>query len=237
MINLAISILAGVAVLLLSNLLFESSWAGIFPFLVVVPLVYFLLARRINKKLEVVLLDVQKHMQKLQTVRSPKQRDLAIDRAIEILKQGFRFKHWQFLIAAQLNGQIGQLYYAQKKFDRARPYLENGYVRDWIATTMLGCIQFKKKDYDEMKKTFEKAARYNKKEALMWSIYGWCLWKSGDRDEAQNVLNRGYEATKDDRISGNIDNLRNKKKLKMRGWKEPLVSIPAGESAATQNAI
>ena len=86
---------------------------------------------------------------------------------------------------------------------------------------MLACLHFKKKRTEEMKQTFEETAKYAKKEPLFWSLYAWCIWKNGDRDEAQAVLNRGLEAIPDnERLKSNLNALRNGKKMKMRGWRE-----------------
>jgi hypothetical protein len=63
--------------------------------------------------------------------------------------------------------------------------------------------------------------KYNRKESLLWNLYAWCLWKRGDGEEAMRVLNRGREVLKnDEKIESNLEALRNKKKMKMRGWKE-----------------
>lgn len=221
MINFLIALAAGAAAWLLSALVLDWFWAGMLPFLAVFIGTYIYLARKTNKALEKIALDAQKAMEKAGQARTPKQRDMAIERAIEILKSGFSLQKRQFMVAAQLNGQIGQLYYIQKDFDRARPYLERSYVRNWVARAMLACIHYMKGDYDKMTEVFEKTVKKNEKESLLWNLYAWCLWKAKRRDQAVEVLARGAEKTNnDDRVKSNLDNLRNNKKIKMRGWHE-----------------
>lgn len=221
MINLAIALAAGILSWILTVLVLDSVWAGILPFLAVTIGLYIWLARKANKVLEVIVLEAQKQMAQAQTARTQKQRDDAIDRSIETLKKGFALKNRQFLVASQLNAQIGQLLYVQKRFEKARPFLEKAYIRAWMAIAMLGCLHFKKKRYDEMKEAFEKATKYNKKEAMLWSLYAWCLWKANETEAAISVLNRGAVILpSDERIESNLTALKNNKKMKMRGWKE-----------------
>jgi len=221
MINLLISLAAGAAAWLLSVFLLDWFWAGMVPFFITAIGVYIYLARKVNRQLEKLAMRAQKEMEKVQNARSKKQRDLAVERAIDILKEGFEFKNRQFLVEEQLSGQIGQLYYVQKKFSKARPYLEKCWSRNWISKAMLACLHYMDDEYDEMVETFEETLKHNKKESLLWNLYGWCLWKAGRRDDAIDVLARGHEAMPDDdRIEGNLTALRNKRKMKMRGWRE-----------------
>ncbi len=221
MINLALSLAAGIIAWILTTTFTDSIWAGLLPFIIIVPGLLIYLGRRTGKKLEVIAQEAQRQMTQVQNARTPKQRDAILDRAVEVLKQGLVFKHHQFYVAAQLNAQIGQIYYVQKRFKEARPYLEQSFVRNWISGAMLGCLDFKRKDFDAMKKNFERTIKHNRKEALLWSVYAWCVWKNGDPDEALRILNRGLEVLKsDERIQANVDLLRNSKKMKMRAWKE-----------------
>ena len=222
MINLALSLVAATLVwLFFSGLLLDSIWAGALPFVLVAVGGYFWLARRTSKKLEAIVLVAQDIMAKTQNARSQKQRELSLDRAVEQLKKGFALQHWQFFVGGQLNAQIGQILYIQRKYKEARPFLEKSYIRAWTSLAMLGCVHYRRKDVDAMKKAFEKAVKYNSKESLLWNLYGWCLWKRGEKDSAIGALNRGKEIlSSDERLASNLDALRNNKKMKMRGWRE-----------------
>jgi tetratricopeptide (TPR) repeat protein len=141
-------------------------------------------------------------------------------RSIEIIKEGYKLKSWQFLIESQINGQVGVILFSIKDFDEAEPYLRNSFLKNWMAQAMLGVTYFRKKKYDKMKEVFERGVKGNKKEALMWALYAWCLWKNKDRTSAIEVLIRAKEHSTDERIEKNLQALKNNKKMKMEGWKE-----------------
>lgn len=221
MINLLLALLAGAAAWVLSVLVLNWFWAGILPFLGAFVGTYIVLARRTNARLQAIALDAQKAMEKAGRATSPKQRDAALDKGIEILKSGLALQKQQFMVAPQLNAQIGQIYYVRKEFDRARPFLEKAYKRNWASRAMLACIYFMKEDFDTMTTVFEEAVKKNEKESLLWNLYAWCLWKAKRKDDAIAVLVRGAEKTgNDERIKSNLENLRNNKKMKMRAWQE-----------------
>lgn len=223
MYNLIYSLLIGGATTALLYLVYlESFWGGVFPFLLFSVIAYIVLARRSMKELEAIMLRAQEQMKRVQQSAGKKKLvEQQLERAIDILKEGFALEKKQFLVGAQLNAQIGQLYYVQQQFKKSRPYLEKAWPRSWVSIAMKACLQFKNEDYEEMTKTFETAVKYNKKEAMLWSLYAWCLWKAKETDEAIKVLNRGLEVLpNEDRISGNLENLKNKKRMKMRGWRE-----------------
>ncbi|MDX9724206.1 MAG: hypothetical protein RBU37_25885, partial [Myxococcota bacterium] len=157
MINTAISLGAGILAWILTTLLSDSFWAGLLPFVIIFPAVFILLGRKVTKQIEAIAAEAQRHMAQVQNARTPNQRDAILERAIATLEKGFAFRHHQFLVAGQFNAQIGQIYYIQKKFDKARPYLEKAYVRNGVSIAMLACIHFMKKQDAEMKKVFERA--------------------------------------------------------------------------------
>ena len=151
--------------------------------------------------------------------RSQKQLDRAVNDAIAVLKEGYEHGKWQFFVEAQIDGQIGQLLYMVKQYDKAQSYLERSFNRNWVARAMLGALLYKKKKYDRMKEVFEEAVDKNKKESLLWNLYAYCMWKQGKKDEALDVLNRAIEHVgTDDKTKANLKALQNDKKMKMRGW-------------------
>ena len=210
MINLIISILGAAVIFLVFNLALGVSYAGILPGLITFGASYFLLARRTMRKIEVIFQTANMELEKQH-----------INRAIEILKSGYALAPWQFFVKGQVNAQIGTIFYVQKKFKEAEPYLEKAFVRHWIARAMLAVIYYKRKDYAKMSKLFEASVKSSKKESLLWNLYAYCAWKSGDRDKAIEILNRALKALPDEeRTKTNRTALQNKGKMKMKPWKD-----------------
>ncbi len=231
MINLAIALGVSILTMLVFSFMLGggdfNGWYGILPALIALVAVYLVLVRRTLKQVEAVMSRAQVEMTRAQESlmrlgKPPTEKQLkdAIMGSVKIIKEGYKYKRWQFLVESQINAQVGTLLYAVKEFDGAEPYLRNAFLRNWMAQAMLAVTHFRKKKYDEMKATFEAAVKANKKEALLWSIYAWCLWKNSDREGAIAVLNRAKEHCKDERVEENLLNLQNNKKMKMSGWKE-----------------
>jgi tetratricopeptide (TPR) repeat protein len=222
MLNLIKSLLAAFLVAALFKLTFvDSIWGLILPALIAFGAAYFILARRSMRALEGIVYKVQADLQNMSPTASPSERQAAMDRAVEGLKAGLVLGKEQFLINPQIHAQIGQIYYVQQRFKEARPHLAQSFNRIWIARAMLACIQFKDKEYDAMRKTFEGALKFSEKESLLWNLYAWCVWKSGDREGAQIILDRALKVLpRDEKIKKNVDNLKNHNQVKMRGWKE-----------------
>jgi tetratricopeptide (TPR) repeat protein len=250
MINLLIAIGSAVFALLLFGFGIGGGefrfWYGFVPALLVLVGVYFFLARWVFKQVEAVMLRAQGELAGLQDdmakiqeeARSPKvmtrpsaQKELQarwehsmkerFDRAIEVFKTGYRWSRWQFLIQGQISGQIGMLYYLRQEFDKAEPYLKESYAKLWIARAMLAVHHFRRKEYDKSKAEFETAVKSNKGEAMLWSIYAWCLWKNQDRDGAIKVLGRAQqEGVKHELILAQHLALQNNQKMQMEGWGE-----------------
>lgn len=194
---------------------------GIVPALFVAGISYFYLARRTMRQVEGLMKRAQASLQDAQANprASQKQLNKVIDRAIGILKEGYAYEKWQFLVRAQIDGQIGQLLYMAKKYDVAEKYLKNAMKRHWTAKAMLGALYYKQKKHDQMKEVFEEAVEANKKESLLWNLYAYCLWKINERDEAIQVLNRALEnISSDEKTQQNLRALQNDRKMKMRGW-------------------
>lgn len=209
MYNLLISIAISVATTaLFSAVLGGKIWYGIGPGIIALIVAYILLARRSMKQVEGIMNSAQEEM-----------KNQRIERGVEIMKSAYPIGKWQFLVSSQIDGQIGYILYMSKKFDDAEPYLRRAFKKNWVPRAMLGTLLYKRKKYDEMKEVFEDAVQHNKKEALLWNIYAYCLWKTNERDEAIKVLNRALEHIKaDDKTSSNLKALQNNKKMKMRGW-------------------
>jgi tetratricopeptide (TPR) repeat protein len=205
MYNLLISLAAGAAVLL--AILFGTSlgWvASILPAALVTIGAYFLLARRILKKLEGLFEAAQKELMAQH-----------FEKATQVLQSGFSMAPWQFMVSAQLHSQIGVLYYVRQDFEAALPHLEMSWSRHWVARAMLAISHYRKRDLDAMKKVFENAVGVSKKEGLLWCAYAFCLEKEGRHDAAIAVMSRAAAANSaDDKVKGALQTLQNGKKLR-----------------------
>jgi tetratricopeptide (TPR) repeat protein len=224
MYNLLIALGAGTLVTVLFGYLFGAPRIavgyGLIPGFVALIGVYIVLARRVGKIVTELMNRVQNELQP-KGVTKPAAAAARIPRAIEILKEGNRFRRRQFLLGGQLDAQVGMLLYLDKKFDEAEPYLEKASVRNWVARAMLAVLHYRRKSFDKMKTLFESNVKINKKESLLWNLYAWCVWKQGNRDEAINILARASEVLGEDaRIESNKLALQKNKKMKMRGWNE-----------------
>lgn len=223
MYNLFISLAAGLAVGLafgfgLGGGGLSILYYGLVPGLIAFGVAFFLLMRRTLKKIEHLSREAQGLLQ-----------NRNVDRAIEVLKDGYGLQKWQFLVSPQLDAQIGQILFMTKDFDRAESYLRDTFQgnllrklflgRLWMAWAMLGVIYYKQKNLEKMESTFDEACTTNKKESLLWNLYAYVLWKSNQRSKAIDVLNRAVDAgIEDERTKKNLKALKNKRKMKMRGW-------------------
>ena len=214
MINLLLSILAG-------GVVFGLSFAtgrihpGLCALFGVVGLgfAYFFLARRSGRQLEAIMGAAQKEMM----ARKP-------ERAVEALQQAFVLSRWQFGVASSLHANIGVLLYVQKKFDEAEPHLRKStgtLMRLWQAQAMLAAIVYRKKQYDEMEKIFERAISGSKSETLLYAVYAWCEHQRGEKKKAIEILTRGSEENKsDEKLKTLLQRAQNDKRLKLDVWGE-----------------
>lgn len=210
MFNILIALGSGVAT---EFILYLPGWLSAYqasaPAICIFMLVYFILARRCFKQLENIMTDAGKALQN----NPPK-----FEKAIGVLKQGYKLNSWQFGVKAQVSSQIGMILYMKKEEKEAAKYLEESKdLAHWMAAAMLGVIYYRQKKFDEMVKAFEIAVKKSKKETLAWSVYAWCLEEQGKREEAMAILNRGIKKVKDhSKLEENLLALQNNKKMKMR---------------------
>ncbi len=203
--------------------------------------------RRVAKRVEAVVGAADKEMLVAQQAargaqnnpnHAKKAMGVAIERAVALLKRGFIFKNWQVGVGTMLNARVGMLLYMRwivleqkASLSEAIPYLEASRVTGrkskllhalWPAWAMLAVAYYKgKNDIDKAIGVFEGAIVAAPKEGLLWSMYGWILWKEKRRDEAVDVLARGRAKAPDDkRLAENLNLLQNGKKMLMRDYGE-----------------
>lgn len=214
MYNLLISIAAGlVATLVFGFAVGGGDFSfvyGIIPGVLALLGTYVWLARRSLKQVQALADKAQQQLQ-----------NRNIDRAVEIFQSGYPLAKWQFFVKAQIDAQIGTILYVAQRFDDAEPYLKNAFAKNWTARGMLGVLYYKRRKFDEMQEVFEEAVAANKKQALLWNLYAYCLWKSKQRDKAIDVLNRAVDALEGNKqTEKNLKALQNNRKMKMRHWNQ-----------------
>ncbi len=169
---------------------------------------YFLIARYVMKKVMAIMETANRDLQ-----------GQRVDKAIRELQSAFPYGKWQFYVTGQVNSQIGVIYYVKRDFSNAFPYLEKSFVKNWVAMGMLAITYMKRNKKEKMRESFEKAVRWSPKESLLWSLYAYCLNEGGDIGKAKEILSRGLKKLPgDERISHNLELLKEGKKLKMRSY-------------------
>ncbi len=181
MINLLLALLAGTLAFGLGALAGNPTY-GIVPAVLVFPLAYFLLARRIGRRLQAVMEEVGED---LQNGKAKPARDK--------LQAARSLSRWQFLINQQINAQLGAIEYFSRDYKAARPLLQGAWARNWQAVGMLAALELRSKNKDQAVTHMEKAARYGRKDPVMWGLYAYTLLETGDRDRALSVTTEGLK--------------------------------------------
>ena len=220
MINLALSLAAGIIVALGVTLAGFSLWAGLVPGTVVMLGLYVVLGRRTFNQMQKVALAAQAELQSM--TANKKEQALKVEKALKLLEGALPLGRWQFLIESQLQGQIGMIKYLFKDIDGAMAAFAKASGRDYLSRAMQGAVYFQRKDFPAMVKSFEEAVNHGKKEGLMWAAYAWCLVQNKEAEKAVKVLSRGVEANpSDEKLKKALAALQNDKRLKMSAW-EPM---------------
>jgi hypothetical protein len=208
MLSIVLSLAFG-AIAFVTGLHFFGWGSGIFLGLLATGGPYFLLARRVARL-------VQAHMKDVERLVMAQQ----MDRAIEKLNTMRVLGRWQIFLNSTIEAQIGMLRYAHlRKFDEAVPHLQRASVLAWQAKLMLAAYHFRKKQYDEMVKVFERVVKRSRKQPLVWLAYAWCEWKRGDKAKALVILARGREKlASDERLARMQESLQNGSKPKTRSF-------------------
>lgn len=170
--------------------------------------IYFFLSRSTMKKVTALVESAQKDMQNNRG-----------EKAVATLKSGFKYAKWQFYVKGQINAQIGTVLYIRREFSKALPYLEQAFVKHWVAMCMLAVSYMKRNKPAKMINAFEKAVAANRKEPFIWNLYGYCLDKIGEKKKAVAVLEKGIKKTSgDERLVASLAAVQNNKRMKMDGY-------------------
>ncbi len=203
MYNLAIA-LGGSIVLFVAGWALDGWVAGIVPALLALIGVYIYLARRTGKQVEAIF---------LRAMASLQAGDVDTGRAafLEALPLG----KWQFLVAEQVHGQIGQLIYQQacgnliehkytrdaakkalgeEKLREALAELALAWSRDWRSQMVRALCLHRLNRFDELLPVMDKAEGGGASEPLYWGMWAWMLNDQKKRDEALQIVGRGLAA-------------------------------------------
>ncbi|MCF6179837.1 MAG: hypothetical protein L3J63_10685 [Geopsychrobacter sp.] len=209
MYNLLISLFSSTAVTLaMIKFSGQSPWVSGLAGLVVFTVAYVLIMRVVMKRFGALMEEAQHDVQANRA-----------DRAVQVMKSAFKYSPWQLFVKQQVNAQIGSVLYLKRDFSAALPYLEQAFVRHWVAMCMLGISYMKKNKHKKMAEAFEKATSGAKKEPLSWAIYAHCLEKTGEHAKAVDILEKGLTKNAgDESLSENLELLQAGKKMKMKSF-------------------
>jgi len=160
-------------------------------------------------------------MKKVTTLMEVAQRDMMANRsekAVKELQNGLKYGAWQIYVKQQIYSQIGTIYYLKRDFKEAVPFLEKGFVRNWVGMSMLAITYMKKNKTNRMIETFGKAVSGNRKEPMVYAVYAFCLDRVGERSKAIEVLKKGIAKTSNEHLQENMTLLESGKKMKMKGF-------------------
>jgi tetratricopeptide (TPR) repeat protein len=220
MYNALLSLAVGILVTLALKLAGFSFLAAIVPGTLAFLGAFVLLARRIVVKVQAIASQAQKEL--AVQVSSQKEQKVRAEKAVKILEDGLVYDKWQFLIAAELHGQIGMIKYLTKDYDGAQASFGKASPRNYMAKAMQGALYYQRKDLPKMEEAFENAVKNGKKEGLVWAVYAWCLAQLKEKDKALRIMARAVDANPtDEKLKSGLQALQNDKKLKMKPY-EPM---------------
>lgn len=210
MINLLLGLGAALAVIVLSSLLSIKLWISVPIGILAGAGLFIWQGRKVQQELEQIFTRAGELLKKQQ-----------FEKAIEVMKEGYRFASRQFLVKGSIDGQIGVVQYLRKKNEEAEPLLASASMQHYIAKAMLGILQWKRGEKKKAKETFDLALKTGKKESLLYAVYAYVLVELGERDKAIEILNKGLGVCKgDERLITNRNLLQNGKALKMKVYGE-----------------
>jgi len=208
MFTIIISAFSGALVGLLVFLLSKSFVLSIFLGMIIVLAINFFLGKYFLKKLTELFKLVEKD------IRSDKP-----EKAIERLKDGYKYSKWQFFVKEQINSQIGIILYSKKRFEEALPYLQSGFQKNWLSMAMLATYYYKEKQYDNMKNIMEKAIKNSPKEGFLYTLYAYYLQSINETDKALEVLTQGNKKVPlDEKLEASLEAIKNNKKIKIQNY-------------------
>lgn len=210
MLGLAISIAAGIAAGIIIGF-FVNIGFGIFIGMFVAIGLFIFFTRYFSKKLQTVFNAANTEIQKQQ-----------FERAVSILKSGYRYNNYAFLVKAQIDSQIGVILYTQKKFGEAYKYLQHSNPRIMMGYLMLIIGHIKNNRTRNIDNDIKMLIRFNKKDPFVYSAVAYLYEEElNDRDKALEILNKAAKAMPDNqKIIEHLTAFQNNKPFKMEKYGE-----------------
>ncbi len=184
---------------------------GIFIGLVIGIALFFFLTRHYTKKLQEVFTNANFDLQKQN-----------FNHAVEVLKGGYIYNKYAFLVKAQIDSQIGIILYTQKKFGEAYKYLQKSNPRITLGYTMMIIGHIKNNKKDKVNKDIELLIKFNKKDPFVYSVAAYLYSEElGNREKALEILNKAIKAMPDNqKIKEHLTAFQNNKQFKMEKYGE-----------------
>jgi tetratricopeptide (TPR) repeat protein len=217
-----INLLLSLAVAFLTALgirLANFSWvAAILPSSILFVGCYVLLARRTAKRFQKIITEVQSELQTMQAT-SPREQKARVDKTLQKLEAARPLGRWQFMLEKEIEGFLGMVRYSLREEAVAKVHLQKAGVRNFYASAIQAALAYKGRDAEGMRKHFELAVKYGKKEGLMWAAYAWCFLQLKEKQKALAVLSRAVKANPtDEKLKAALQAVQNDKRLKMKAW-------------------
>jgi hypothetical protein len=135
------------------------------------------------------------------------------------MESALKLSKWQFGIAGQVHGQIGQLMYMQRKWDEARKHLSQAWGRDWRARSMLAVLEHRQGNKERALERMAELKGHGAKDAVYWALYAYLAVESKKRTLALELLGEGLKKCENSPgLMGLQKSIANKKKLKMKAF-------------------
>jgi tetratricopeptide (TPR) repeat protein len=192
-----------------------TAWLGWIPALLpaigVLLLALFLLARRTGAV-------VNAELQSVAPLLQQRRIDEAQTKLVRVKEQ---YGPWQFLLAGQIDAQLGVIDYLQLKFEEAAPKLERGKFRNPVALLCLGCIDWRRGQKAEAVKRFEAAASASSQDVTVYVVWGTLLARDSQHTAALEVMAKGLKAVPDNKVLKELQGrIANKKKVEVERFGE-----------------
>jgi len=126
---------------------------------------------------------------------------------------------WVPMLAGQLHAQIGILALQNKQKEKAAQHLDKSSLGAGDAQLFRAAMMYRDGDKGGALALLEKAARRNRKHALLHCTRAWLLWRQGRVDEAIAALNKFLAKEKDQPIAkDNRLRLQNGKRMNLKDF-------------------
>ncbi len=189
--------------------------------------IWILIARRIGKRLQPAMEQVQRHM---------KQERFQL--AYQSLEDMLPMCNWIPLLKGQLLAQMGMLSLHMGQKDRGVKLLEGASLRNADARLMLACIRYRDGEVDRAIEVLQLTAKINKKHPLLHNTYAWMLHKANKNEQAQSALATFLKKNATNAPSKeNMLRLQNNKRMSMVAFAEQWYALGLEQPPQTMGQV